>query len=201
MTKERIIEILEGAKDRNGDVPFEIAVKAINKMAIEALQQTDRDTISRQAAIDTIEAEKLKRGDYMTSSYVGYEFAENAIRNMPSAQPVDKDIHVPCNDTISRQAAIDAVFKDDRNTTIKQRLDALPSAQPDLSEYSDKLWRSAYERGKAEAQAEIIRCKDCKYHRQNYSGDSWCGHPKGLGGFELMPTDFCSKAERRTDDD
>lgn len=33
MTKERIIEILEGAKDRNGDVPFEIAVKAINKMA------------------------------------------------------------------------------------------------------------------------------------------------------------------------
>ena len=28
----------------------------------------------------------------------------------------------------------------------------LPSAQPDLSSYSDKLWRAAYERGKAEAQ-------------------------------------------------
>lgn len=27
-----------------------------------------------------------------------------------------------------------------------------PSAQPDLSSYSDKLWRAAYERGKAEAQ-------------------------------------------------
>lgn len=27
----------------------------------------------------------------------------------------------------------------------------LPSAQPDLSSYSDKLWRAAYERGKAEA--------------------------------------------------
>ena len=33
MTKEKIIEILEGAKDWNGDVPFEIAVKAISKMA------------------------------------------------------------------------------------------------------------------------------------------------------------------------
>ena len=28
----------------------------------------------------------------------------------------------------------------------------LPAAQPDLSSYSDKLWRAAYERGKAEAQ-------------------------------------------------
>ena len=33
MTKEKIIEILEGAKDWNGDVPYEIAVKAISKMA------------------------------------------------------------------------------------------------------------------------------------------------------------------------
>lgn len=73
----------------------------------------------------------------------------------------------------------------------------LPSVQPDLSSYSDKLWRSAYERGKAEA---IVMCKDCKHHRHNYAGDSWCGHPKGLGGFELMPTDFCSAAERRTDE-
>lgn len=41
MTKEKIIEILEGAKDRNGDVPFDIAVKAISKMEIEALQKQD----------------------------------------------------------------------------------------------------------------------------------------------------------------
>ena len=41
MTKEKIIEILEIAKDRNGDVPFEIAVKAISKMEIEALQKQD----------------------------------------------------------------------------------------------------------------------------------------------------------------
>lgn len=47
---------------------------------------------------------------------------------------------------------------------------------------------------------DVTRCKDCKYHRQNYAGDSWCGHPKGLDGFELMPTDFCSAAERRTNE-
>ena len=49
-------------------------------------------------------------------------------------------------------------------------------------------------------QPEIIRCKDCKYRRQNNYGDSWCAHSKGLDGYELMPTDFCSRAERRTDD-
>lgn len=38
------------------------------------------------------------------------------------------------NDAIYRQAAIDAVFKDDRNTTIRQRLEALPSAQPEYEE-------------------------------------------------------------------
>ncbi len=31
----------------------------------------------------------------------------------------------------------------------------------DLSEYSDKLWKAAYERGKAEALSEVVRCKDC----------------------------------------
>lgn len=48
-------------------------------------------------------------------------------------------------DTIYRQAAIDA---------LQNILSELPSAQPDydLSGYSDRLWKAAYERGKAEAQ-------------------------------------------------
>lgn len=49
------------------------------------------------------------------------------------------------------------------------------------------------------AQPEIIMCKDCKHHRENHHGDSWCAHSKGLDAFDLMPTDFCSRAERRTD--
>ena len=39
-----------------------------------------------------------------------------------------------------------------RKQEIKKRLKELPSAETDLSEYSDKLWKNAYERGKAEAE-------------------------------------------------
>ena len=68
-------------------------------------------------------------------------------------------------DTISRQAAIDEIdewikaFLESGHKEsaadaclIQDGIIQLPSAQPDLSSYSDKLWRAAYERGKAEAQ-------------------------------------------------
>ena len=42
------------------------------------------------------------------------------------------------------------------------------------------------------AQPEIIRCKDCKY----YVSGGWC---EGLGTF-VSYDDFCSRAERRTDE-
>lgn len=107
------------------------------------------------------------------------------------------------SDLISRQAAIDAVIslcddcdsgycgscrvnypgeKDARNV-----LDELPSAQP-----------------------EVIRCKDCKYLRQNYIGGVIYCDRSGVDnngdyvdrisygwGFD----DFCSHAERRDDRD
>lgn len=69
------------------------------------------------------------------------------------------------NDLISRQAAINAVCE--HGTDLERRgitilavaehkqvtvdlLEALPSVLTDLSEYSDALWRAAYERGKKE---------------------------------------------------
>jgi hypothetical protein len=61
--------------------------------------------------------------------------------------------------------------------------------QPDLSSYSDKLWRNAYERGKAEAQAEIVRCKDCKWKQ-----GAECVR---FADVRPWPNDFCSRAERR----
>lgn len=113
-------------------------------------------------------------------------------------------------DLIERQTAIDALIKADYEFTgilseprarrFEQTINALPSAQPDLSEYSDKLWRNAYERGKAEAQAEIIRCRDCFWYRHNNHGHTWCDHPTGLIGFKVEPTDYCSKGVRRTDE-
>ena len=62
------------------------------------------------------------------------------------------EIERKSNDLISRQDAIDAL--DCINGT-EEVLRSLPSAQPDLSEYSDKLWRNAYERGKRDAQSDF----------------------------------------------
>jgi len=57
---------------------------------------------------------------------------------------------------------LDSVCEDiwERDRTLNNAIDVmrgLPSAQPDLSSYSDKLWRAAYERGKAEAQPQRMR--------------------------------------------
>ena len=59
-------------------------------------------------------------------------------------------------DLIDRQAAIDAVRSyydefDEQEESIEERIERLPSADIDLSGFSDKLWAAAYERGKAEA--------------------------------------------------
>ena len=73
------------------------------------------------------------------------------------------------NDHISRQAAIDVLhgYFDGMLETdtwspcdVYGLIEILPSVQPDLSEYSDKLWRNAYERGKAEAQQRWIPCSE-----------------------------------------
>ena len=80
------------------------------------------------------------------------------------------------SDLISRQAAIEAV-KDWYDGLIcgsfkglKKRLEALPSAQP-----------------------EIIRCKDCK-HWQCDDSESYCDE---LGIFNTDMNSYCSYAKRR----
>lgn len=79
----------------------------------------------------------------------------------------DKRTGTHACDCISRWAAIKAIHEDadwlaaqgsdwqtERMERDKSILKSLPSAEPDLSEYSDKLWKAAYERGRADAQAE-----------------------------------------------
>ena len=226
MNKEDILKILEGAKDKNGDVPIRIV-----RQAFEKLSEPCTDTISRQAAIDILSLGKeilsrvldnidvvgrekrekyswgirliessindieelpsaqpeqrwipvsermpedgenclvsvrcsnnflVDRGTYSTdlfnvdeedffgnrgesgwyylSSEYGYCKILNVIAWMPEPRPYKE---IKMKDLIERQAAIDAVFKDDRNTTIKQRLEALPSAQPQrCSDILDEL--------------------------------------------------------------
>lgn len=166
MTKEKIIEILEIAKDRNGDVPFEIAVKAISKMEIEALQQTDRDTISRQATLNIVDKIDIFQSGWRT-------YAMDQIKALPSAQPdlcdgcdrygascvgegcgklempeVAKDTNVPINDCISRQAAINAIENTDCELPpyawdeLTDAIMSVPSAQPEpISDaYMKAVW-------------------------------------------------------------
>ena len=83
------------------------------------------------------------------------------------------------DDLISRQAAIDAVIKRDANCGIDSAevLRSLPSAQP-----------------------EIIRCKDCKHYKAyEYTGILACHYVIGCT-VEKKPDDFCSRAERITDE-
>lgn len=69
-------------------------------------------------------------------------------------------------DLISRADAIDAVIAQrhkaelsDYNFALGLAEDAirhLPSAEADMSEYADRLWKIAYERGKREASADAV---------------------------------------------
>ena len=55
-------------------------------------------------------------------------------------------------DIIYREDAIKALYKYSfvSKDVIEREIKAIPSADIDLSEYSDKLWKNAYERGKAD---------------------------------------------------
>lgn len=83
------------------------------------------------------------------------------------------------DDTISRQAAIDAVmdeFKRFPTSAIraKTRIEALPSAQP-----------------------EIVRCKDCKHKgTKNCVANAWTT----IFGVMVKDDFYCGLAERRTDE-
>lgn len=92
------------------------------------------------------------------------------------------------SDTISRQAAIDALDK---------RFDSIPMEQT-----TEILQLRKDLRELPSAQPEIIRCKDCKWYgradkRRFYRGTDCLNHRIDT----IVPDkDYCSRAERRTDD-
>lgn len=64
-------------------------------------------------------------------------------------------------DLIDRKTALDAIkqtkwLTKDAKEVLQEAIEKLPSADIDLSNFSDKLWRAAYERGKAEAVRWIL---------------------------------------------
>ena len=85
---------------------------------------------------------------------------------------------------------VDKVVVEEMGTENRKKFVHMPA---DISDYCDELWEKAYERGKAEGQAEIIRCKDCRHE----DGVGYCK----LLFMDVMPMWFCCLGMRRSDSD
>lgn len=159
------------------------------------------DCISRKAAID-----ELDKGAW------GVEWdktlAKTMIESLPSAQPT-QNTRVNSNnslDTISREAAIDAI--DEINAEVEDgygfdyakwrvHFRVLPSAQPEPN------------------LLEVIKCEDCKYIEYDVSEENTpygftnstkvfgCRKIREIMGdwYDVYLDDFCSRAERREENE
>lgn len=100
-------------------------------------------------------------------------------------QPVARDTNVLSNDTVSRQAAIDAM-----GSMLRRKF----GIGGDLAEITLA--------GLPSAQPEIIRCKDCKYYQ--FADNRAFGFPvkrcEWTGFEDVDDNDFCSRGERKTDE-
>ena len=86
------------------------------------------------------------------------------------------------DDLISRQAAIDAV-----NRLSLGEADAVRLSMR-IADYLNRM---------PPAQPEIIHCKECKYYRWE---SDMCDYPYATAQNVVHEDDFCSRAERRTDE-
>ena len=134
-------------------------------------------------------------------------------------------------DLIDRRDAIDALNKLDVSDGVGissvacdlqkeaiHSIENLPSAQPytdaeiqkiqgiEQAQF-DKIRELAYQDGKADAMAEIIRCRDCCYWIPGLITDNDCFIPPKCGKWKCQQMvghfadDYCSYAERREVDD
>ena len=119
------------------------------------------------------------------------------------------------DELVSRDAAIQAMLKEQQDDikaygcSIPECFDGdrassvlmqLPAIDPDMSDYSERLWHLAYERGKNEG---IVQCKYCKWSRCHINVDkqgetetywrcmNWDGETDEEG--------YCHDWKRRTD--
>lgn len=76
-----------------------------------------------------------------------------------------------------------------------EKIRGLPSAQPEPSDAVYRLYKRAYEAGQRNAQPEIIYCRDCRWF-----GDGGCAVLIVDDSDKPTDDDYCSFAERRTDE-
>ena len=170
------------------------------KRTEERTETHARDPIDRAAAIEHLKKRLYETEFNSTAEYPYYqEIANNRVdvwmNEVPSAQPEieerkEETAHfVPKEGLISRKAAIDALgeapkfkigllkkYAEGRNDQWFDDVAALvklPSAQP-----------------------EIIRCSECRFWMQS-EPNCWCC---SVAGYPTYEDDFCSQAERRTDE-
>lgn len=96
----------------------------------------------------------------MKSKWPTEEEVAEAVRRIKRVQQEEasQNLAKPNNDLISRQAAIEAIANIEVGNHDQQNiregavfmLEQLPLDDTDMSDYSDRLWEAAYERGKAE---------------------------------------------------
>ena len=119
------------------------------------------------------------------------------------------------NDTISRQAAIEALielyeYQRDIDPTeaadlvrqgiclAEKKIEQLPSAQPEPSQVARDIATIIENEQdmRVIARNDIVRCKDCKHNPK----DEWFGCPMShLNEKQRPETAWCWKGERRTD--
>ena len=131
------------------------------------------------------------------------------------------------SDLISRQAAIDAIYKEWDGTSYdgdgyhiasecERVLDELPSVQPEITEeqaiehLQSTGWMQRHDRILTESTWDIIRCRDCKYYKDITSihgececGEMWqslFGEVTEVEAIEVHKDHYCGYAERRTDE-
>ena len=170
------------------------------------------DTISRQAVLKLLST--MPPEEAITKAML----IQN-VKYMSAAQPekrTEERTEKHACDCISRQAAIEKLisnltymhtFGADRSIDL---IEELPSAQPYTDEeiqrmqyieqaQFDKIRELAYQEGKADAVAEIIRCRECKHY--TFADNRAFGFPakrcEWTGFEDVDDDDFCSRAERR----
>jgi hypothetical protein len=150
-------------------------------------------SVTTESAEKAIEV--LKNAAWLGAVY-SFEETEEAVKTairalqVASVQPETNCSEFPNNsDTISRQAAIDALDK---------RFDSIPMEQT-----TEILLLRKDLRDLPSAQPEIIHCRECKHWRE---GDaySYCDKLFSMGVLDVYDymaseDDFCSNAERGTD--
>jgi hypothetical protein len=148
--------------------------------------QLATDCISRQAAINAAD-----RADYTGLAVEDVKkVTDEVVKEIKKLPPTHPEIeerkeesaqNVPKEDLISRKAAIDAFITStsdgDKADWCKWVLEQLPPAE-----------------------SEIIHCKDCKHYKAyEYTGRLACHYVIG-GTVVRNPNDFCSRAERITNE-